>query len=51
MGRIPNALQVALKSSKDGLTAEEFDKPTTLSGEPVLPGFECNLERIWDPSY
>ena len=35
---------------EDG-TAEEFDKPTTLSGEPVLAGFECNLERIWDPSY
>ena len=35
---------------EDG-TAEESDKPTTLSGEPVLPGFECNLERIWDPSH
>lgn len=35
---------------EDG-TTEELDKPTTLSGEPVLPGFECNLDRIWDPSY
>jgi Uma2 family endonuclease len=35
---------------EDG-TAEKLDTPTTLSGEPILPGFECNLERIWDPSY
>ncbi|MFB6098022.1 MAG: Uma2 family endonuclease [Salinibacter sp.] len=35
---------------KDGST-EEFDKPATLLGEPVLPGFECNLERIWEPTY
>lgn len=35
---------------EDGST-EELDKPATLSGEPVLPGFECNLERIWSPSY
>ena len=35
---------------EDG-SAEGFDKPTTLSGEILLPGFECNLERIWDPSY
>lgn len=35
---------------EDGST-EELDRPATLSGEPVLPGFECTLERIWDPSY
>jgi len=35
---------------EDGST-EERDKPATLSGEPVLPGFECNLNRIWDPDY
>jgi len=35
---------------EDGST-EELDRPDTLSGEPVLPGFECILERIWDPSY
>lgn len=34
----------------DGST-DEFDSPVTLSGESVLPGFECDLERIWDPSY
>ena len=35
---------------EDGST-DEFDSPVTLSGESVLPGFECNLERIWDLSY
>ena len=36
--------------NEDG-SIEELDKPATLSGEPVLPGFECNLERIWKPTY
>lgn len=35
---------------EDG-SSEELDKPETLSGKPVLPGFECDLERIWDPDY
>jgi Uma2 family endonuclease len=35
---------------EDGST-DGLDKPATLSGDPVLPEFECNLERIWDPSY
>ena len=30
---------------------ETIESPATLSGAPVLPGFECPLERIWDPAY
>jgi Uma2 family endonuclease len=26
---------------------EFLDNPTTVSGEPVLPGFELKMEAIW----
>jgi Uma2 family endonuclease len=32
-------------------TVEIHEKPDTLSGDPVLPGFTCDLERVWNPSY
>lgn len=35
---------------EDG-SVETHDKPETLSGEPVLPGFTCALDRIRDPKY
>ncbi len=35
---------------EDG-NVEIYEKPETLSGEPVLPDFTCDLERIWDPAY
>lgn len=35
---------------EDG-AAETHEKPESLSGDPVLSGFTCDLERIWDPSY
>jgi Uma2 family endonuclease len=30
---------------------ERLDNPTTISGEPVLPGFVLDLQRIWEPSF
>jgi Uma2 family endonuclease len=36
---------------RDDGTVEEHEKPDTLSGAPILPGFTCDLERVWDPSY
>jgi Uma2 family endonuclease len=28
---------------------ELLEHPTTISGEPVLPGFVLDLQRIWEP--
>jgi Uma2 family endonuclease len=28
---------------------ERLENPTTISGEPVLPGFVLDLQRIWEP--
>jgi Uma2 family endonuclease len=36
---------------RDDGTVETHQKPDTLSGDPVLPGFTCDLERVWEPSY
>jgi Uma2 family endonuclease len=30
---------------------ERLDNPTTISGEPVLPGFVLDLQAIWEPSF
>jgi Uma2 family endonuclease len=30
---------------------EELDKPLQLSGDPLLPNFYLNLERVWEPSF
>jgi Uma2 family endonuclease len=32
-------------------SVETMDQPSALSGEPVLPGFTCDLSRVWDPGY
>jgi Uma2 family endonuclease len=36
---------------RDDGPVEEHEKPDTLSGDPVLPGFTCDLDRVWNPSY
>jgi len=30
---------------------KHLENPTTISGEPVLPGFVLNLQRIWEPGF
>jgi Uma2 family endonuclease len=30
---------------------ECLEHPTTISGEPVLPGFVLDLQRIWEPGF
>lgn len=30
---------------------EHLENPTTISGEPVLPGFVLDLQRIWEPGF
>ncbi|MDB9493983.1 Uma2 family endonuclease [Spirulina major CS-329] len=32
---------------RPGQTIETLDHPDTISGEPTLPGFSLNLQRIW----
>lgn len=32
-------------------SVEELDRPESLSGEPVLSGFTCDLPDVWEPSY
>jgi Uma2 family endonuclease len=32
---------------RPGQPVEVLEDPATVSGEPVLPGFELNLQEIW----
>ena len=34
-----------------GEAVKRLDNPTTLSGDPVLPGFVLRLREIWDPGW
>ena len=41
--------QIVYVYSGEGI--ETLEKPHTLSGDPVLPGFVLDLERIWTPGW
>jgi Uma2 family endonuclease len=30
---------------------EELDKPPKLSGEPLLPDFTLDLDKVWEPNF
>jgi Uma2 family endonuclease len=30
---------------------ENLETPTSISGDPVLPGFTLNLQEIWKPDF
>ena len=32
---------------RPGISPEQLDNPTTINGDPVLPGFVFNIEEIW----
>jgi Uma2 family endonuclease len=36
---------------RPGLEVEMLDEPASISGSPELPGFELELERIWEPGW
>lgn len=36
---------------RPGAEVEVLEKPGTVSGEPELPGWELEMERIWDPGW
>jgi Uma2 family endonuclease len=36
---------------RSGQAVEVLKRPSTLSGEPVLPGFTLTLHRIWTPTH
>lgn len=34
---------------RPNLPIERLDNPATISGDPVLPGFVLDLQRVWEP--
>ncbi|MDA1312333.1 MAG: Uma2 family endonuclease [Acidobacteria bacterium] len=48
LGWLIDPLERKVHIYKPGEQPRILDNPNTLSGEPVLPGFELKLERIWD---
>jgi Uma2 family endonuclease len=36
---------------RPGLPEQRLDSPTTLAGDPVLPGFVLDAQRVFDASF
>ena len=36
---------------RPGHPAEHLKNPTTISGDPILPGFILDLKEIWEPDF
>jgi Uncharacterized protein conserved in cyanobacteria len=51
LGWLVDPYEETVSVYRENGNVEEHEKPDTLSGAPVLPGFTCDLERVWNPSY
>ena len=47
LGWLVDPIQKRVHIYRPGTSVEVLDKPDTVSGEPLLSGFELNLREIW----
>ena len=47
LGWLVDPIQKRVHVYRPGAYAEVLDSPSTVSGDPVMPGFEINLQEIW----
>ena len=47
LGWLVDPIQKRVHVYRPGARAEVLDSPSTVSGDPVMPGFEINLQEIW----
>jgi Uma2 family endonuclease len=51
LGWLIDAANRAVYVYRPNQPVERLDNPTTISGEPVLPGFVLDLQSIWEPAF
>jgi Uma2 family endonuclease len=51
LGWLIDAANRAVYVYRPNQPVERLDNPTTISGEPVLPGFVLDLQTIWEPAF
>jgi Uma2 family endonuclease len=51
LGWLVDAANRAVYVYRPNQPAERLDNPSTISGEPVLPGFLLGLQKIWEPGF
>jgi Uma2 family endonuclease len=51
LGWLIDAANRAVYVYRPNQPVERLENPTTISGEPVLPGFVLDLQRIWEPGF
>ncbi len=49
LGWLIDPMQGLLYIYRPGERAERLERPASVSGDPVLPGFVLDLARIWEP--
>ena len=47
LGWLVDPIQKRVHVYRPGTSAEVLNSPSTVSGDPVMPGFELNLQEIW----
>lgn len=51
LGWLVDPLNRRVSIYRPGVEVESLDNPATISGEPELPGFVLDLEKIWKASF
>jgi Uma2 family endonuclease len=51
LGWLIDAANRAVYVYRPNQPVERLENPTAISGEPVLPGFVLDLQRIWEPAF
>jgi len=51
LGWLIDAANRAVYVYRPNQAVERLDNPTTISGEPVLPGFVLDVQIIWEPAF
>lgn len=51
LGWLIDAKQQVVFVYRPGQFVEELNRPAIISGDPLLPGFALNLEKVWEPEF
>lgn len=51
LGWLIDPLERRVHVYRPGVAVEIFDGPSSIAGDPELPGFVLDLDEVWDPSW
>ena len=51
LGWLIDPIEQRVHVYRPGIDVEILDEPSSVAGDPELPGFEMELEEVWNPSW